>query len=295
MSRRRIGVLGATSLVGDCLLAPDFQEHLDADEEFVAFSRRPVDSGRRAGQRVSWRCLGGEALATGVPSIEYWISLAPIWVLSDYYPLLEAYGVRRVAVLSSTSRYTKTDSSEPDERRVAAALISGEKQLINWAEKRGTAWIILRPTLIYGFGRDQNIASIARFVRRYGFFPLLGEARGLRQPIHAFDVATACFQALMRSEVVNRAYNISGAETLAYTEMVRRIFDALDRKPRLLNVHSGVFRLICAVSRLVPGFKDISMEMVERMNRNLVFDHGDAVKDFSFKPRMFHPDRIDVT
>ncbi len=62
--------------------------------------------------------------------------------------------------------------------------------------KQGVEWVILRPTLIYGHGRDKNITEIARFIRRFGFFPLLGKANGLRQPIHVEDVAEACFAAL---------------------------------------------------------------------------------------------------
>jgi nucleoside-diphosphate-sugar epimerase len=167
-------------------------------------------------------------------------------------------------------------SSDADERRVVASLISGEKQLINWAEKRGIAWIILRPTLIYGLGRDKNISSIADFIRRFGFFPLLGAARGLRQPIHACDVATACLQALLHTELANQAYNISGGETLAYDEMVRRVFDAMGKNSRLLHIPHLFFRLMLALSKLVPNFRGVSTEMMKRMNQDLIFDHSDA-------------------
>ncbi len=100
----------------------------------------------------------------------------------------------------------------------------------------GHAWVILRPTLIYGFGRDKNIAEMARFIRRFGFCPVLGKAAGLRQPIHAEDVAAACLAALQTPCAANRAYNISGGATLTYRDMVARVFSALDRRPRLLSV-----------------------------------------------------------
>ncbi len=294
MIRQSIGVLGATSLVGECLLAPEFAECMDADEEFVAFSRRAMTAGPNSNPRVSWRRLQEKMPQWGMPIIENWICLVPVWVLPDYYSFLEACGVRRVVVLSSTSRFTKIDSSDPYEQGVVASLISGENQLVNWAEKRGIVWIILRPTLIYGFGRDKNISSIARFIRRFGFFPLLGAASGLRQPIHACDVATACCQALMCPDVVNRAYNISGGETVAYHEMVRRVFYALGRKPRFLTIPQAMFRSMRSLSRLLPGFADVSMEIVERMNRDLVFDHGEALRDFAFEPGIFSLHRSDV-
>jgi nucleoside-diphosphate-sugar epimerase len=294
MARQLIGVLGASSLVGDCLLASEFIGSLDFGEEFVAFSRRPIDPAKRARHCVTWHCLSENTLEQDVPSIEHWICLTPIWILPNYYSLLETCGARRLIVLSSTSRFTKTESPDPDERRVVASLISGEKQLISWAEKQGITWIILRPTLIYGFGRDKNISSIARFIRRFGFFPLLGMASGLRQPIHACDVAAACFQALMRSEVADQAYNISGGETLTYNEMVRRVFDAMGRESRFLRIPRFIFRPVISLMRIAPGFRDVSIGMIERMNQDLTFDHSDAERDFRFRPGEFRLQEGDV-
>ena len=294
MAKRVIGVLGASSLVGDCLLSTESVACLNTDVEYIAFSRQSKDTDPTAGRRVSWCCLGEQCLEKGVQSIEYWICLLPIWVLPDYFPLLERSKGRRVVVLSSTSRFTKTDSSDPSEQRVAARLAAGEQQLMDWAGKNGVAWVILRPTLIYGLGRDKNISSIAALIRRCGFFPLLGKAQGLRQPIHAGYVATACLQALSHSGVVNQAYNISGSETLTYKEMVRRVFAAMGREPRFLRVPSVVFRLTLALLHLLPRFRGVTVGMAERMNQDLIFDHSDARRDFDFKPGPFHLRRGDV-
>lgn len=295
MVRRVIGVLGASSLVGDCLLASGTSGSPTADVQYIAFSRRSVARDPVDEDRVIWRRLGQGVLQKEPLPIEYWICLAPVWVLSDYFSLLQGSGARRVVVLSSTSRFTKTESPDAAEQGIAAALVCGERQLVDWAEAQGIDWIILRPTLIYGFGRDKNIASIASFIRRFRFFPLLGAAKGLRQPIHAGDVAAACLQALSHSEIVNRSYNISGAETLTYSEMVRRVFGAMGKKPRYLHIPRSVFQVAVALSRLFPRFREISVGMAERMNQDLIFDHGDAVRDFNFNPGPFHLHSGDVS
>ena len=295
MAKRVIGVLGATSLVGDCLLASESSGSLAADVQYIAFSRRSVTQHRGGSRSVVWRRLWENVPHTEPPSIENWICLAPVWVLTDYYSLLQSYGARRVVALSSTSRFSKTASSDVAEQGIAAALVSGERQLIDWAEAEGIAWIILRPTLIYGFGRDKNISTIASFIRRFRFFPLLGPAKGLRQPIHARDVAAACFQALSHAEVVNRAYNISGAETLTYGEMVGRVFDTMGKKPRFFQIPHVIFQLVVTLSWLVPRFRKLSIGMAERMNQDLIFDHGDAVRDFDFNPGPFRLDTGDVS
>jgi nucleoside-diphosphate-sugar epimerase len=217
-----------------------------------------------------------------------------VWVLPQYFSILERYGARRVVALSSTSRFTKTDSSDPAENAVASRLAEGEARLRTWAESKGVEWVILRPTLIYGRGRDKNIAEITRFVGRFGFFPLLGKAMGLRQPIHAEDVAAACVAALNAPAAANHAYNISGGETLPYREMVRRVFAALQRRPRLVTIPLGVFRMAVACLRVFPRYRHWSAAMAERMNRDLVFDHADAARDLGFSPRPFRLASEDV-
>jgi nucleoside-diphosphate-sugar epimerase len=272
----RVGVLGASSLVGVCLL-PMLSK---AGWRVEAFSRRAAESGFG----VEWRQLPFTEVAA---EISHWICVAPIWVLPNYFALIEAAGARRIVVLSSTSRFTKVGSGDTLEQATAAKLIDGEARLQAWAGSRGIELVILRPTLIYGIGRDKNISEIACFIRRFGFFPVLGEAKGLRQPIHAEDVAGACLAALQGSDVRSRSYNISGGETLTYREMVARVFAALGRRPRLLTVPLWAFRLAVTTLRCLPRYRQWSAAMAERMNSDLVFDHTDAVRDLGFKPRTF--------
>ena len=287
-----VGVLGASSLVGRLLLPQLVQSGC----QVTAFSRSasmPSDDG------VEWRQLpeGGFSQTRSQREErgpDLWICLAPIWVLPEYFALLEACGVRRVVSISSTSRFTKSKSTNLEEKRVAKRLAGAELQLQTWAEAHDVEWIILRPTLIYGMGRDKNIAEIARFIRRFGFFPLLGEATGLRQPIHADDVASACIAALLGTDAANRAYNISGREVITYRQMVVLIFKAMGRYPRFITIPLWVFRMGVALLRLVPHCRSWSVEMVERMNSDLVFDHSEAVRDFGFNPRHATVSREDV-
>lgn len=271
-----VGLLGASSLVGSCLL-PLLAE---SDWNVAAYSRQPG---------AQWRPLTPTA-----ELISHWICLAPLWVLPDYFDLLEAQGARRVVALSSTSRYSKHDSFDPAEQAVALKLANAEAQVQDWAERRGVEWVILRPTLIYGRGQDKNIAEMARLIRRLGFFPVFGPANGMRQPVHAEDVAQACLAAVQTPCAANRAYSLGGGETLSYRAMVNRIFTALNRQPRLLTVPLWVFRLALQGLRCLPRYRQWSTAMAERMNRDLVFDCREAERDLGFKPRAFMPMDLDT-
>ncbi|MDB5764002.1 MAG: epimerase [Herminiimonas sp.] len=285
-----VGLIGARSLVGTCLLPLIIRD----GRQVLAFSRHVV---ARENAGVHWQQLSGAtvpALPVAVKRIAAWICVAPIWVLPEHFPLLEAHGVRRIVTLSSTSCFTKSNSSDQAEQEVARRLVESEARLREWAAARGIDWIILRPTLIYGNGQDKNISEIVRFIRRFGFFPLLGLAGGLRQPVHAEDVASACFAALKAPRAGNRAYNLSGGETLGYREMVCRVFAALGRSPRLLTVPLSAFRAVLAFMRLLPRYRHWTAAMAERMNRDLVFDHVDASRDLDFSPRAFVLSKNDI-
>lgn len=279
MTDPRVGLLGATSLVGKCLIPL----LINSGARVFAFSRQPIE---HVGDGIALRNLSDSSSAN-TDQLDHWVCVAPIWVLPEHFPLLEASGARRIVVLSSTSRFTKVGSGDTAEIAVAARLIDAEERFVAWAKSRGIEWVVLRPTLIYGLGRDKNISEMARFIRRFGFFPVFGKAKGLRQPIHAEDVAAACASALQAPDAANRAYNISGGETLTYREMVARVFAALGHRPRLLTVPLWSFRLAVSALRCLPRYRQWSAAMAERMNRDLVFDHTEAARDFGFKPRPF--------
>lgn len=297
MARLKVGVIGARSMVGEHVLR---QLNL-ANYSVVAYSRQAVECSdavewrqnpKAAHEAVQSAAPGGAERVAGaaqaeIGAMECWICVAPIAVLPEYFALLEASGARRVVALSSTSRFTKSNSQDPAEQALVAQLCDSEAQFKAWAVARGVEWVILRPTLIYDFGRDRNISEIARFIGTFKFFPLLGKGLGLRQPIHAEDVAGACLSAMMSPNVPNRSYNISGAETLTYRDMAARIFAALHRPPRFLSVPLWCFNVAVAVVRILPRYRKWSSAMAERMNRDLVFDHTDAARDLNFKPRGF--------
>ena len=269
------GIVGATSLVG----APLLQLLARSGKRTVAYSRTPPSG------IPGWRSYADPPVA-----LDTWIGTAPIWTLPEHFALLEASGARRLVQLSSTSRFTKTASSDPRETGTAHRLADAEAQLIAWAEAHGVAWTILRPTLIHGFGRDRNVAEIVRFIERFGFFPLLGRAEGLRQPVAAEDVARACMLAAASEATRGHVYDIGGGETLGYREMVLRIFEAMHRRPVTPTVPLWAFRLALAALRAVPRYRHWTPAMAERMNVDMVFDNGPAHRDFGYAPKWFEPD-----
>ena len=286
----RVGVLGATSIIGEYLLPILVEEGWDvvAFSRQVRYTKQPLEN-----CPIIWQLLTKSKLSDisnvhqTEKQITYWISLAPIWVLPEYFAMLLDYGAKHVVAISSTSRFTKSVSSDPAEMELAECLAENEERLIAWTKKEKLTYIVLRPTLVYGLGRDKNVSVIAAFIRRFSFFSVFGAARGLRQPVHAQDVASGFVAALGARAAINRCYNISGGEVVTYREMICRIFSALGRKPRFMVFPLWIFRLAVFLLRIFPPFRHWSAAMAERMNQDIIFDHEDASRDLGFAPRPF--------
>jgi len=273
----KIGLLGATSLVGELVRAT----LVNAGCQVVAYSRQEHAADEEG---VEWRQLPDPEV--GAEPIESWICAAPIWILPQYLDMLEKACACRVVAISSSSVLSKQSSRDASEQALVLALQEGESCLRDWAALHSVACTIFRPTLIYGLGRDRNVSDIARFIRRFRFFPLLGEAAGRRQPVHVADVAFACVQALAMRHA-GGTYALSGGETLRYRDMVERIFMAMELRPVMLKIPLSMFRLAVAALRCLPRYKGLNMEMAARMNRDLVYEHDDATQVFGYTPRPF--------
>jgi nucleoside-diphosphate-sugar epimerase len=165
-------------------------------------------------------------------------------------------------------------------RRLAAA----EEALAAACEQRAIAWTLFRPTLIYGGGRDGNVSRVAALARRYRVVALPAASRGLRQPVHAEDLARAVVRALDAPVTHRRAYDLGGGSTLSYREMVEAVFRGVGRRPRILTLPRRLVRLLLRIRRLSP-------EIADRMDEDLSVDWSAAARDFGYAPRAFaYPD-----
>lgn len=220
------------------------------------------------------------------------IVCAPIWLISD--ELLErlfSLGMNRLVAFSSTSVLTKTQSGDAYEQGIVAKLAAGEQRLEAFCAGAGIAWTILRPTLIYDEGQDQNVTQIMRTIRRLGFFPVAGKADGRRRPVHARELAAAALQAVQSAAAANKAYNLSGGEMVTYRQMVARLFRAIGRTPRIVALPLALWRLGFAALNALrkSGEGAANVEMALRMSQHMDFSHEDATRDFGYAPGPFNP------
>ena len=274
---RAVLVAGASSLVGRYLVP----RLAAAGRAVEALSRRPpVDAG---GAR--WHTVDIAAAPRALPAAGAAVHLAPLWLAPPLVEALAAAGARRLIAFGSMSRFTKAGSPEPREQDVARRLADAEDRLAEACARHRIAWTVFRPTLIYGGGADRSLSAIATVARRLRVFPVAGGARGLRQPVHADDLASLCVAALDRPAAHGRAYDLGGGSVVGYRAMVEEVCRAAGA--RAIGVPAPLLRLGFRAAALLPRYRSATAAMVDRMEEDLVADDAAARRDLGWAPRAF--------
>lgn len=282
MSPSPILVIGATSLVGRYLIP----RLAAAGHGVLAVSRRPADAST---PQARWFRVDVVLEPAAIPPAPTAVHLAPLWLAPPLVETLAASGLRRLIAFGSTSRSTKERSADPREREVARRLAEAEDRLREACARHGIAWTLFRPTLIYGGGNDRNLTAIAAWARRLGFVAVAGSARGLRQPVHADDLAAACVSALGAPATHGRDYDLGGGTVLTYRRMAEEVCRA-SGGARVVGVPRVVLRCAFATAAGLLG-SPVTAAMADRMGDDLTVDHAPAQRDFGYAPRAFaYPD-----
>ncbi len=271
-------VTGANGVVGRPLVL----KLAELNTNYLSVSRKQLEN------HLQWD-LGSDLNAeqrAGLIGCTELLHCAPIWLLPRHLPVLYDRGVRRVVAFSSTSVISKRESSSPEEQCLVSRLSEAESDLKRFCSEHEVQLTILRPSMIYGYGQDQNVSHIARFIKRRGFMVLIGGAYGLRQPVHADDLVFAMLAVRDNRACFGKTYNLAGAEALTYREMVKRIFSGLNRRAKFILVPLWFLRIALRAARWFKVF-DYTPEMADRMNQDLSYSNEAAEKDFSYHPQAF--------
>lgn len=267
-------VFGASSQIGHFLL-PRLRAR---GESIVALSRKPRPE--QAG--VQW--LQGD-LPDRVPAVAQPSAVINFGPLASFAAWLASAGLpstTRIIATSSMSAESKQASDVPAERELSQTLRDGEAAVAAACDSHGLAWTIFRPTLIYGAGIDKSLSPIARRASRLHVFPLPA-GRGLRQPVHADDIAAAVVAALDHPEAAGRILPLGGGERLTAAEMFARVRRGMATATIPLPIPAVLLR---AGRYAVPRLRG----PLTRLEADLIADNSELQRLLGISPRPFQPD-----
>jgi nucleoside-diphosphate-sugar epimerase len=267
-------VFGASSQVGHFLL-PMLGTR---GENVIAISR----SARSPQEGLTWMAGHLPDNVPRVDGISAIFNFGPLQSLAAWLNSVDLPLAPRVIATSSMSAESKRESEVPAERAMSQLLRDSEQALVTACARHGSEWTVLRPTLVYGVGLDKSLTPIAQRAMRLRVFPL-PNGRGVRQPVHAQDLANAALAALETPASSGKILSIGGGERLPVGEMFARVRRSLpvDTLPIPLPAWSlrmarrGVARLRGSLSRL---------------DADLIADNTEVIQLLGVHPRPFRPD-----
>ncbi|WP_395679246.1 NAD-dependent epimerase/dehydratase family protein [Dokdonella sp.] len=264
-------VCGASGAIGRYLLP----RLLGAGYQVIALSRVARDSDDA---RLQWRIGDLEHVLPDLPALDLVLSCGPLDAFARWFARTPARIVRVVA-FGSMSIESKQASPDAAERALVERLHEAEQSVMTTAQARAGAWTLLRPTLIYGAAVDRSLTPLAHLARRWRVFPRIPAAHGLRQPVHADDLAGACVAVATNPRSAGKVYALGGGERLAFSEMLERVHASLPFRALSLPLPLTLWR---PFAHRLPA--------LERLQRDLVADDREATADFGWAPRAFRPD-----
>lgn len=207
------------------------------------------------------------------------LHLAHIGLAASTLEACRRHGAERLICLSSTRRFTRF----PEES--ARRVIAGEDAVT----RSDLRYTILRPTMIYGANRDNNVGRIAAWLKRRSWMPLVRGGRNLVQPVHTDDVVEAIWKAIVRpEETARRAIDLAGPEPITWRAMVEAVAESTGKKVRWIPVPWAAALFAAWVSESMPGGPAATPDQVRRLLEDKAFPIDEA-RDLlgGWNPRSF--------
>lgn len=275
-------LFGLSGAVGRALLAL----RNEADPPWLAVTRQRAPTSESG---VHWRQGALPAMVSDdLGEIDAIASLGPLDAFAHWFAA-SAIRPERVIALGSTSVDSKRDSPDPAERDLATRLAEAEARLTRCCRERGSALLILRPTLIYGMGGDRSLSRLVALAQRFRWLPISARATGLRMPVHAADIADVVARGLRTPRPWQGVYALPGGEALPFRAMLERTLVVAVPRARLLSLPHPLFLAGCALSTKLGLLAGATAGMLSRLDQDLLADATAAGSDLGYAPRPFQP------
>jgi len=139
----------------------------------------------------------------------------------------------------------------------------------------GVPYSIVRPTFLFGGGRDILVNNIAWILRRMPLFVVPGDGRYLVQPIHVDDLARICLEASHRRS--GAILDAAGPDTMSFQALVRAIRDAVGRRTPILHAPPAAMGVLARALGVVVRDVVLTPDEISGLTAGLLVSHQPAL------------------
>lgn len=213
------------------------------------------------------------------------VSFAPIWLLAPFLMHLSKTQpeslryLQGIIACSSSSFMTKKFAFNTYDKELSSNLGKAHEMIKDISTQIQIPYQILAPAMVYGQVRDFGDMNISRIIHLLRILPfiLLPKTTGLRQPIHASQLASVAMHQAekMMCDQWQRGepkiITLGGDATISYQDMIIQIKNNLNhndpgKRCRIITIPDRLFYLVA--SPLLP-VNPKSFEAIMRIRSNL--------------------------
>ena len=110
----------------------------------------------------------------------------------------------------------------------------------------GLSFVILRPTLMFGWFDRKHLGWLSRFMKKMPVFPIPGNGRYMRQPLYAGDLSQIIVSCI-KDKDLNGEYNISGQEEIDYIDIIKCIRQVTRARTLIIKIPIKFFDLLLSI------------------------------------------------
>jgi len=155
------------------------------------------------------------------------------------------------------------------------------KALVEQALTAGDVpYAIVRPTWIFGGGREVLANNIAWILRRMPVFVMPGDGRYPVQPIHIDDLAQICLQAARGPS--GAIMDAAGPDTMSFEQLVRNIRHAVGRRTPILHAPPAAMAALARALGFLVRDVVLTADEIRGLIAGLLVSHQPALGRISF-------------
>jgi nucleoside-diphosphate-sugar epimerase len=143
----------------------------------------------------------------------------------------------------------------------------------------GLKYVVLRPTLMFGWFDPKHLGWLSRFMEKVPVFPVPGNGKFLRQPLYNRDFCRM-IQFCIESQPEGKAYDVVGHEDISYIDMIRLIRKVKGLKTWIVCIPYWLFALLLRLYALVDRNPPFTVSQLKALTVGDYFEGVDTDKEF---------------
>ena len=128
----------------------------------------------------------------------------------------------------------------------------------------GIDYIILRPTLMFGWFDRKHLGWLARFMKKVPVFPIPNLGKYIRQPLYAGDFANVIISAIFKPKI-GEIHDISGREKINYVDIIKMVRKSSGAKAMIFYIPYHFFWFLLRVYALIDRNPPFTINQLEAL------------------------------